>query len=210
MAIAFPFLSGGKLWAQTNSERIVPISECSWVVKLSPLSALVGEFPISAEYALGNRYTVEAGIGILTRNYIASTTGEAPLLGGGAGGCEFCDYNANISWFVRARLFLTGMPYSGGYIGATVHRKPFDGSISVNSLMAPFAESATDLGFFFGLQSTHSEWFLLDIYFGAAVRMVNFDRPFFDFSGSEPIVLRETLSETGLVLSFGVQVGVLL
>jgi hypothetical protein len=178
-----------------------------WAIKTNLLTPFVGEFSLSGEYKFNSSYTLEVGAGLLTRNYIASSSSGVPLLGGGAGGCYECDYNLNVSLFLRGRYFISGKSYDGGFLGLLIHRKPFDGRISIQGIESGFQETASELGLFFGMQGTYWNNVLVEYYFGTSVRMVDFDRPFYDFTDPEPVVFRETISETGLGLFFGVQVG---
>lgn len=181
-----------------------------WAVKTNVLSPFIGEFPLSVEYAFRRPYTFEGGLGLLTRNYISSASNGVPLLGGGAGGCNDCDYNLNMSLFGRGRYFFSGCAYDGGYVGMLVHYKPFDGSLTKQGVTSEFSEVASELGFFFGSQSTHADWLLIDYYFGASIRSIDYDRPFFDLTGQEVQVFRETKSETGMGLFFSVMLGYVL
>lgn len=177
-----------------------------WAIKTHLLSPLVGEISISAEYAFNTHYSLEFGLGRLTRNHIASSTGVS-VLGGGSGACDACDYNTNLSWFLRGRYFFSGQALDGAFLGALLHHKPFNGTRTLQGVTAPFEELSTDLGFLFGMQGTFAQHLLVEYHFGASMRMVNYDRPFFDFSGPNPVVFRETVSETGLGLFFGLMVG---
>lgn len=177
-----------------------------WAVKTHLLSPLVGEVSISAEYVLAKSYSLELGLGRLTRNHIASSTGVS-VLGGGSGACDACDYNVNLSWFLRGRYFFSGQALDGAFLGALLHHKPFNGTRTLQGVTAPFEELSTDLGFLFGMQGTYAQHLLVEYHFGASMRMVSYDRPFFDFSGPDPVVFRETVSETGLGLFFGLMLG---
>ena len=183
-----------------------PEMNAPWALKTHLLSPLVGEIALSAEYSLSKKYSMELGFGRLKRNLIASSTGVS-VLGGGSGACDACDYNTKLSWFLRGRYFFSGQALDGAFLGALLHHKPFDGTRTLQGITAPFEEYTTDLGFLFGMQGTYAKHLLVEYHFGASVRMVNYDRPFFDFSGAEPIVFRETVSETGLGLFFGLMVG---
>ncbi|GEM_PF-1828410 len=194
-------------------------------IKYNITSMFLGEFPISAEYAVKDWFTTEVGVGLLHANYLGNLiggpffiigTGDFPF-DNSIGECFYCErtYLLSTSFLARTRFFLGDDYFDGGFIGLGLNYRPYKGTqINTENPLneVEWYSKVTELDLMFGAQYDTGNKILFEYYWGFGVLFKNmlvpteiYDDNTFEFVGVQPIQEKGT----SLSLRFGFLIGFL-
>lgn len=183
-------------------------------VKFNLFTMFIGEFPVSYERKVTDWFSAEAGVGLLTKNYISDWIFEEPfgLAGDDLNTCS-CDYEgkSTASLFLKAKFFPDEEVFDGSYYSLSLNYRPYTGDVAVDGGTMEWNYHATDLGFNFGGQYDHGNRLLSEFYIGAAIRFVEIDYPLelYDSNIDEYYFESASASESSFWINFGYQLGFL-
>lgn len=224
---AFVLLSASAVQAQPGKTKVVLYKDrvaaafdtvdcVKNVLKINPLVFFRGEIPVYYERAISHRLSLEAGVGVTLRNYLAlSFTGDdADDFGAGTEIIPRLSFNVGFRYY-----FVDDLEPQGGYAQISFAHLNFTKDIRTKGPTGEFTDvvlrddrTYNDVRFLFGYQmlSSNSNW-LFDVYGGPAFR----DRfnvkvqERLDLSGDRPTwayTVEESKSQ-GLAFFLGVKVG---
>ena len=194
-------------------------------IKYNLTSMFLGEFPISAEYAVKDWFTTEVGVGALHANYLGNLIG-GPFFVLGQGGdpfdnsfgeCFYCErtFSLSTSFLARARFFLGDDYFDGGYIGLGLNYRPYKGTqINTENPLneVEWYSKVTELDLMFGAQYDTGNRILFEYYIGFGVLFKNmlvpteiYDDNTFEFVGVNTV----EQNGTSAAIRFGFLIGFL-
>ncbi len=204
-----------------TSKKPVPGNENRIAIKYNITNAAIGEFPISAEYAIADRYSVEAGIGLLHGNYLGnlifgpfaliSDRWDTPKFN-----CEGCDlsYKLNSSFFIKARYFYDDSYFKGSYYSLGISYRPYLGVASLQSAsglsQVDWYTKVWELNFTKGSHLFDDEHFLLDLYYGGGILYKNMQVPRLTSTNQGEVLITEEATGFNLAIRIGVVIGYVL
>lgn len=189
-----------------------------WAIKYNISSAALGEFPVSVEFALLDNLTIEAGIGLLHKNYIESIFYDPfraliPLSSRIDFACEECDFShsLNTSYFIKARFFDYGSYYDGDYYALGFNYRPYVGTATASTIngsrTTDWRSTVFELSALKGRQTLINDKLIVDVYSGVGVQYKQMDIPFISYSNND-ILLTELESQgMNIVIRIGIVLG---
>ena len=204
-----------------TSKKPSPEYDSRIAIKYNIGNAAIGEFPISIEYAIADRYTVEAGIGLLHGNYLINLIfnpftlindrWDTPKFN-----CEDCDlsYKLNSSFFIKAKYFYDDSYFKGSYYSLGISYRPYLGVASLQNStglnQVDWYTKVWELNFTKGSHLFDDEHFLLDIYYGGGILYKNMQVPRLTNTNQEEVLITEEATGFNLAFRMGIVIGYVL
>ncbi len=166
--------------SQTQEKEIIPSSKRESeriALKWNLATMLIGDFHLSLEYAIKDWLTLEAGMGMLTGNYISENVYNHPLAqtywfkdSPIIMNCNDCNYqnNLGLSWSAKAKAFPSQDFYDGFYLALAANGRPYSGNVVSDGQRLPWRNHMFTLGLNMGLQYDSGHHLLYEGYVGAA------------------------------------------
>lgn len=201
---------------ETVEEKLEDDEMTNLAVKYNIATAFIGEFPVSVEYAFADWFTAEAGVGLLTKNYLGQILSDSDfeLMDeyGRVFSCPICEYSYSnsMSFLVKAKFFIDEDYFDGAYWSVAYNFRPYSGSsILEDNSTIDWKVAYSDFSLNRGWQYDNGNHLLFDIYYGVVLRMAKSTGPteVYDWNTDTYYVEETTEMDNLLWVNFGLQLG---
>jgi len=203
-----------------TSKKPSPEYESRIAIKYNISSAAIGEFPLSVEFALRDNITVEAGIGLLHKNYMESIffSPFTTLIASWKGyyDCETCDlsHSLNTSYFFKVRYSDDGSYFDGGYYALGLNYRPYIGTATISTInglsTTDWSSAVFELSALKGHQLRINDAFFIDLYSGFGFQFKQMDAPISLYLNQDTPLTTIESQGLSIALRLGIAIGVFL